>query len=326
MTVRAFSGERKGTWDELTALVERAGRRPERLGGQGVRRLGALYRATAADLALARRLFPGDPLVADLETIVGRARNLVYGARTRTASVREFATTGYWRLVASHVVPVVISAACLFAPALLAGAWALRDPGSAAGLVPQAYRSVTEPRPSNGSLGLTPDEKTGLASEIFTNNIRVTFLALALGIAFGVGSAFVLVYNGVLLGAVGGLSIGAGNGRPFLELVTAHGVLELSCIVVAGAAGMRLGWAIVEPGRATRRAALGARARESVQLILGTMPWLVVAGLVEGFLTPAGLGIGPVVAVGFSLGALFWGLAVVRGFRTGREPSSARTT
>ena len=328
MTVRAFSEERKGAWDELTALVNRAGRRPERLGEPGVRRLGTLYRATAADLALARRLFPGEPVVADLETVVGRARSLVYGTRNRTESVREFAVSGYWRLVAAHVVPIVISAACLFAPALLAGAWAFRDPGAAAGLVPSAYRSVTEPRPSGGDLGLAPDEKTALASEIFTNNIRVTFLALAAGIVFGVGSAVVLVFNGVLLGAVGGLAIGAGNGRPFVELVTAHGVLELSCIVVTAAAGMRMGWALVEPGRATRKVALGAQARSSAQIVLGTMPWLVVAGLVEGFLTPAGLGLAAVLAIGFSLGAVYWTLVAVRGrdVRTGRETSSVRTT
>src|SRR5690348_13055561 len=128
MTVRAFSAERKGTWDELTTLIERAGSRPERLGPTGIRRLGSLYRATAADLAVARRLYPGEPVVADLETVVGRARNLVYGTRTRAASLRDFALSGYWRLVASHVLPIAISASCLFAPALLAGTWALRDP------------------------------------------------------------------------------------------------------------------------------------------------------------------------------------------------------
>src|SRR5262249_46099689 len=178
MTVRAVAEEGKGTWDDRTSLVERAGRRPERLGSPGVRRLGALYRATAADLALARRLYPGEPVVADLETIVGRGRSLVYGTRTPAASLRAFAFSGYWRLVASHAVPIATSAVCLFPPALLAGAWAVRDPGSAAGLVPVAYRSVTEPRPHDaGSLGLTPAENTALASEIFTNNIRVTFLA-----------------------------------------------------------------------------------------------------------------------------------------------------
>ena len=89
-----------------------------------------------------------------------------------------------------------------------------------------------------------------------------------------------------------------------------------------------MGWALVEPGRATRKAALGARGRGSVQIVLGTTPWLVVAGLVEGFLTPAGLGLAAVLAIGFSLGAVYWTLVAVRGrdVRTDRETSSVRTT
>ncbi len=325
MTVRAFADERKGTWDELAGLVDRAGRRPEKLGERGVRRLGALYRAAGADLALARRLFPGDRVVADLEQLVLRAGHLVYGSRSRTASLREFLRSGYWRLVARRPVPLALSAACLFVPTFLSAAWALRDPGAAGGLVPAAYRSVTEPR-SPGGLGLAPDEKTQLASEIFTNNIQVTFLALAAGILLGIGTAVVLVYNGVLLGTVGGLAVGSGNARPFFELVTAHGVLELSCIVVAGAAGMRLGWALVEPGRATRKDALGRQARDAVQVVLGTIPWLVVAGLIEGFVTPSGLGLPSVLVVGVALAATYWLLVLLLGARGGPEPSAAGTS
>jgi uncharacterized membrane protein SpoIIM required for sporulation len=142
-----------------------------------------------------------------------------------------------------------------------------------------------------------------------TNNIRVTATAFAGGILLGLLTAFVLVFNGVLLGAVAGLLVETGNWRTFVELVTAHGVLELSCIVVAGAAGLRLGWSIVEPGRRTRRESLVAEARRSIGLVLGTIPWLVIAGIVEGFrATWSDLGLGAVLGVGFGLGALYWGL------------------
>jgi uncharacterized membrane protein SpoIIM required for sporulation len=160
------------------------------------------------------------------------------------------------------------------------------------------------------------DDQAQLASEIFTNNITVTMLAFAGGIAFGLGTAYVLLTNGVLLGAVAGLAVGAGNGRPFFELVTAHGVLELSCIAVAGAAGLRMGWALVHPGYRRRGTALREEARAAVEIVLGTAAWLVVAGLVEGFLTPAGLGLVPVLVVGFGLGALYWGLVLWRGRAT----------
>jgi uncharacterized membrane protein SpoIIM required for sporulation len=109
------------------------------------------------------------------------------------------------------------------------------------------------------------------------------------------------------------LAIGSGNGQVFFELVTAHGVLELSCIIVAGAAGLRIGWAMIDPGTRPRGLALRQEARASVEIILGTAPWLVVAGLVEGFITPAGAGLATVVAVGLSLGAIYWGLVLWRG-------------
>jgi uncharacterized membrane protein SpoIIM required for sporulation len=285
--------------------------------------LGGLYRAAAADLALARRAFPGDPVVARLERLVAAGRTLVYAVPSERGRLRRFVTHGYWRLVAERGTLLAVSATLLFAPALLAGAWALDDPGAAAGLVPGEYKSVTQPRPEGTSLGLAPDEEAAFSAQIMTNNIRVTLLAFAAGILAGLGTALVLIVNGVLLGVVGGLAVGAGNGRSFFELVSAHGVLELSCIVVAGAAGLRFGWALVEPGPGTRGDALRREARPALAVVLGTAPWLVVAGLVEGFVTPSGVGLTGALAVGFALGAVYWALVFLlgRGSRGELAPS-----
>ncbi len=321
MNLDRFQREREPAWRELAGLVASARRRPERLGPDGVRRLGALYRSAAADLALARRRFRGDPVERRLEALVGQARHLVYDAPTRRIAPLRFFARDYWRLVASRPVPLVVSAVLLFGPAVLAGGWALGDPGAAGGLVPGEYRSVTEPRPGGSDLGLTVEEEAEFASAVFTNNIQVSFLALAGGMALGLVTAFVLVYNGTLFGAVAGLATEAGNGRVFFELVTAHGVLELSCIVVAGAAGLRLGWSIVDPGRMRRIDSLAAEARRTVGIVLGTAPWLVLAGLVEGFLTPAGTGLAAVLVVGFGLAALYWALVVVLGRERGDAPA-----
>jgi uncharacterized membrane protein SpoIIM required for sporulation len=290
------------------------------LGPDGVRRLGALYRASAADLALARRRFAGDPTVARLEALVARARPLVYDHARRGGSVAEFATTGYWRRVRERPALLLISALLLFGPWVLAAVWAVRDPGAASGVVPSEYQSVIQPRERGTDLGLTTDRQAAFSSEIFTNNIRVTILAFAGGIAAGIGTAALLVYQGVLFGAITGLAIWAGNGSSFFELVTAHGVLELSCIVVASAAGLRMGWALVSPGRRRRGVALAAEARVAVEIVLGTAPWLVLAGLVEGFITPRGLGLGPVIVIGASLGAVYWALVLWRG-RPARDDS-----
>ena len=308
-----FVSDRTPAWTELEQLLEGAGSRPSRLGADGVRRFGECYRAAAADLALARRRFPGDPVVTRLERLVERGRQGVYNAPSSRASVIDFFTTGYWRRVRERKLVLAISFLCLVVPSLLGGYWAWRDPGPASGLVPSRYQSVTEPRTPGKSLGLSVDEESAMASQIFTNNIGVTFYAFSGGLLFGLGTLYVLLQNGLLLGVVAGMAIGAGNGRSFFELVTAHGVLELSCIVVAGAAGLRLGWAIIDPGNRTRGEALREEARAAIEIILGTAPWLVLAGLVEGFVTPSGTGLPTVLAVGLSLGFIYWGLVLWRG-------------
>ncbi len=317
----AFVADRSPAWSELEDLVDRAGRRPERLGADGVRRLGAVYRSAIADLAFARRLYAGDPVVARLEHLVDRSRHTVYTSGSERGALRHFVTTGYWRRIAERPRPLIAAALLLFGPALLSGFWAWRDPGPASGLVPRQYQSVTEPREAGSDLGLAADEQAAFAAQVLTNNIRVTMLAFAGGVLAGLGTALVLLQNGVLLGAVIGMAVGAGNGRPLFELITAHGVLEMSCIVVAGAAGLRIGWALVEPGYRPRGEALRVEARSAVELLLGTAVWLVVAGIVEGFVTPAGLGLGPVVAVGASLGAAFWALVIWRGRRPHVAPA-----
>jgi uncharacterized membrane protein SpoIIM required for sporulation len=267
----------------------------------------------AGDLAYARRRFPADPVVAHLEQLTQRGRHAVYNTARARQTVVEFASHGYWRRVRERPVLLLIAIVCLAGPTLLAGYWAWRDPGAAGGLVPQSYQSVTEPRPAGQSLGISVDDESAIAANIFTNNIQVAFLAFAGGILFGLGTLWVLIQNGVMLGAVAGLAIGAGNGRPFFELVVAHGVLELSCIVVAGLAGLRIASAIVDPGTRPRSVALREESRAAVEIVLGTAFWLVVAGLVEGFLTPAGTGLTTVLFVGFGLGILYWGLVIWRG-------------
>jgi uncharacterized membrane protein SpoIIM required for sporulation len=308
-----FVSERAPTWLELEQMMSDAGSRPSRLGADGVRRFGECYRATAADLAIARRRFPGDPVVVRLEQLVQRSRQGVYNSPSSRKGVLHFFGSGYWQRVRERKVILAISFLCVVGPALLGGYWAWRDPGPASGLVPTRYEAVTQPRTPGKSLGLTVDEESAMASQIFTNNIGVTFFAFSGGLLFGLGTLYVLLQNGLLLGVVAGLAVGSGNGRSFFELVTAHGVLELSCIIVAGAAGLRLGWSIIDPGNRTRGEAVREEARAAIEMVLGTAPWLVVAGLVEGFLTPSGTGLPTVLAVGLSLGAIYWGLVLWRG-------------
>ncbi len=311
MTLDSFLSTRRDRWSELSGLVRASGRRPEKLGPDGVRRLGALYRSVAADLALARREFAGEPVVAQLTDLVGQARPLVYANERRSGSLREFVSHGYWRRVRERPVPLLIAALLLFGTWGLAAVWAWRDPGAALAVAPVQFQSWTEPQEDRPTP--TSEESAAFASALFTNNIQVSILAFAAGIAAGLGSAFVLVFNGLILGVVSGLAADAGNGDLLLEWIPAHGILEISCIVVAGAAGMRMGWALVAPRRRRRGAALVAEARPAAEIVLGTAAWLVVAGFIEGFVSPSGIGLGARLAVGLLAAGAFWGLVFFRG-------------
>ena len=325
MKLDRFVADRRAAWDELDGLTRQARRKPERLGPDGIRRLGALYRSAAADLALARGSFPGDPLVTRLEGLVGRARHLVYDAPDRRGSLVRFLARDYWRLVAEKPYALLAAFVLVFGPALLGALWARQDPGAAATLVPEQFRPATEP--GHPWTSMSPGEQAAFTSEVFTNNIKVTLVAFAGGITFGLLTGLALIYNGVLLGVIGGLMSGSGNTIGFIDLVTAHGVLELSCILMESAAGLRLGWALVDPGRLTRSASATREARKAVQIALGTAPWLVLAGLIEGNRARlAESGVGVVIAVGLLAGGLYWGLVIWRGWlRTGQPTSPADT-
>jgi uncharacterized membrane protein SpoIIM required for sporulation len=311
-TLDSFLTEREPAWAELEGLLARAKRKPERLGAAGVLRLGALYRSTAADLAQARQRYPHDPVVRRLEHLVSQARHLVYDAPPGRVRPLRFFGTDYWRLIAERPGVLVVSLLLVFGPALAAALWALHDPAAATGLVPGEFRPALESKHPWTDFGA--GDQAGFTSMIFTHNIEVTFAVFAAGITLGIGSAFLLIQNGVLLGAVGGLMIQAGNGTGFLDLVTAHGILEMTCIVVAGASGLRMGWAIVSPGTRTRQRALSEEALAAVQIALGTAPWLVVAGVLEGnraHFAKAGLPV--VVGTGLVAGGAWWVLLLWRG-------------
>lgn len=306
-TVDRLISEREADWRELDALL---GARRRRRDAATALRLGALYRGAAADLALARRRHAGDPIVARLEALVARARHAVYADEPRRASPRRFFARDYWLLVRERPAMLWVAAALLLGPALLTAAWALDDAGAALGLVPAEFRQAVEPV---GDTGMTTSETAAFSSAVMTNNIQVTFLAFAAGLLLGIGTALVLAYNGAVLGAVAGGAIAAGNGVEFAEFVTAHGIIELSCIVVTAAAGLRMGYAIVAPGPRPRGQALVAEARAAIAIVLGTIPWVVLAGVIEGFVTRSGFGLVPGIVLGVAVGALYWSLVVVRG-------------
>lgn len=281
--------------------------------------MGSLYRGVSADLAFARRRFPNDPVVHRLEQLAIASRGAVYDRGLRRRSLWEFLANGYWHLVHSRLRMIALAGILTFGPGLLAAVWALADPTAAEGIVPAGFLWVTEPQAAGTDQGLGKLGVAAFSTFVLVNNIRVTLTAFALGVLWGAGTGLILGYNGAILGAVAGLAAGAGNGELLVAATAGHGVLEFSCILIGGGAGLSMGRAMLRPGTLTRGAALAIEAREAAMLALGTAPWLIVAGFLEGYIGRTGYGPGVTVSVGVVTGIIFWGLVVIRG----REPQRA---
>jgi len=311
MNLERFLSERTDAWGELDALVTRSHGQVRRLSADEILRAGELYRVAAADLALARRAFPLAPGTERLQQLVVRAHSLVYSKATRTETAGEFLGRGLWVRIREGGRCLAISAGVMIGAVVLGTLWALLDPASAAGLLPAgAHVSVH----SRGAFyGISVPARGGLAVGIFVNNIQVSLLAIGGGFTFGVLTVYSLAYNGALIGVLGTFEWRGGGFDQFVRLVVPHGLLELSCIALAGAAGLTIARALIDPGRATRSEALTALVPQIGAMTLGVVLFLIVAGLTEGFVTPWDLPLPVALGLGVVLSGSFWTMVVWRG-------------
>lgn len=307
-----FDPDLSAGWQRLEVLASRAGRRGRGALGQAeVRELGALFRDAVADLAQARRAIPGDPMLLRLQDRILRARAAVYGEVLEQARPCAYLKTGYWQALRARGAVLALAVLLFAGVAVAAVIWGLLDPDSARTVVPGGFIDGADP--PRGDRGLSSAQSAAFSSFLFTHNIQVALLTFVAGIAFGLGSGILIAYNALVFGALLGVAAHYHHAGQVLTLITAHGLLEISCTLIAGAAGMWMGWALIAPGSLRRRAALAGRARAALPIVLGTAPWLVACGLVEAFVSPAGWSPLAVALTGGGLFVLFWSLVLWRG-------------
>lgn len=282
-----------------------------------IERLGRGYRQVMSDLAIAQRDFPDDQLTVWLNGLASRAHLRLYRAPAPSwRNVGKFFTTDFARRFRAARGYLLMSALLLLGPALLAYVAALVDPTLRGALVPEELRRIMES--GRTWTDIEPALRPGMASIIFTNNIQVAFLAFAGGVLFGLGTVYVLVSNGLMLGSVLGAAQFYGVGPLLWSFISPHGFLELTCIVIAGAAGLMLGDSLLRPGLLLRREALARAARRAVELVVGAAPILVIAGLVEGFVSPSDLPFAAKLAIGLGAACVLYALFLT----VGREPQT----
>ncbi|QUW00316.1 stage II sporulation protein M [Chloracidobacterium sp. MS 40/45] len=281
-----FIERRRASWQRLESLlstVQKGGL--HRLQREEVREFGRLYQRAAADLAIARQEVRDVQLVNYLNHLAVRAHGAIY--RTESGSWRKL--WHFYRYDAPALFRAhrgyVLAAFLVFAGfALGGGLFVCYDEAFASviglsGALEQIKRGHDWTAKING-------ENQLVASLIMTNNLRVALGAFAFGIFAGLGTFYILAFNGLHIGGILALAVKY-SFTPLLVFVCAHGVFELMAIFIAGGAGFLMGGALIAPGDRTRGEALLERGIAAIKLLSLCFPLLVVAGLIEGFLSPA---------------------------------------
>jgi len=312
MTPLQFEARHEPRWLELEDLLARAEGKPSRGAPENGARLALLYRRACEQLALAQaRAYPIH-LTQRIERLVERAHRQIYRPPAWNMSrLGRFFLVGFPQAVRAHR-GYLLAATLLFVLPLLLMGWACwRDPGFILHVMDAGQVREYDAMYSNGATALgrvrSADTDWGMFGFYIMNNIGVGFQCFASGLFAGLLTVFYLVYNGVLAGAVGGYLVTAGKAENFFSFVITHSAFELTAIVLAGAAGLRLGHALLAPGRRTRLEALKFHARGAIVIIYGVVGMLLVAAALEAFWSSARW-VAPWIKYG--VGAACWALVL----------------
>ena len=287
---RRFRAAREGEWRRLEEILNVAERKSVRsLEDEDLLALPILYRGALSSLSVARETSLDLELITYLEGLCARAYFFVYGVRTSAGSrigaffARDWplAIQGLWR-------ETLVSFAITLIGTLAGYLLVINDPawlssfvsadmvgGGDAGASTEALRAQLYNSPGADGLSF-------FATFLFTHNSQIAIMAFALGFAFGVPTLMLLIQNGAMLGAILALYISHGLGLELGGWLIIHGSTEIFAIVLAGAAGFRIGWAVIFPGEETRMDAATRAGRISALAMAGVVAMLACAGLLEG--------------------------------------------
>jgi uncharacterized membrane protein SpoIIM required for sporulation len=277
------------------------------------------YRRLCQHLALARDRAYSPELVDRLNYLALRGHHLLYGARShRRSRITRFFLEDFPGRVRTEWPFVTIAALLFFGPLLAIGAALQAYPDFVHYLLsPRTIGSIQEMYdPTNPKLGMrAADTDVMMFAFYIYNNVRIGFQCFAMGLLFGLGTVFYLVSNGIQIGAIAGYLTQTGFGTPFWSFVSGHSAMELTAIAISGAAGLKLGAALIAPGNMTRRAALVAAARGAIRLVYGAATMFLVAAFIEAFWSP--LTIFP-PATKYAVGAIMWAFVLAYFLFVGR--------
>ncbi|MFT3743320.1 MAG: stage II sporulation protein M [Pyrinomonadaceae bacterium] len=319
-----FLTEHKDNWQRLEDLLSMlSGKGLKGLSRLEVREFGELYRRAASDLAIARAETRDQKLINYLNSLVIRAHGRIYRAESQGAGLiakffsHEFPQTfrRNWRYMA-----VAFGVFAGFAIFGFVATWIDTDFTHFVML-----SGITSKINSGDEWWKSLNEANQIgATYILQNNIRVTFRVFSMGAFFGIGAFYDLAFEGARLGSVFAAcyKLNPPFGNSLASFVVGHGVIELSCIFFCGGAGMMIGYALINPGDLTRSQALKKKGIEAARIVIGCACFLVVAGTIEGFLSPSDLPAFVKIATGVGTGIAMYSYLFLAGHRNDAQPGS----
>ena len=313
MDVDAFVLAHDATWDRLEQLLKRR----RSLTGAEVDELVDLYQRVSTHLSMVRSASADPVLVGRLSGLVARGRAAVTGAHAPLWS--EFSQ--FW-LVSFPLVAYQArrwwlgSAVAFLVVAIAVGVWVAGSPEvqSTIGTPSDIERLV-----NNDFAAYYSENPAGsFALRVWINNSWVAAQCIGFAVLLGIPIPYILFQNAANVGVSGGLMFHADKGDVFLGLLTPHGLLELTAVFLAAAAGMRLGWSVVSPGDRPRGQVLAERGRAVVAVAVGLVVVLLVSGLIEALVTPSPFPTFVRIAIGVIAEAAFLAYVVHFGRRAER--------
>ena len=283
--------KRRPYWARIDELLTRAGRAGVRnLTHPELQELALLYRQTASDLATLREDASSRNLAHYLNQLLGRAHNLIYmGRKSRPAGILRFYRETFPQIFHDTFAYTATACAIFWVLAAAGAMVAITNPGFQRLVLGPDMMATIERRQMWTHSIVTI--KPVASSAIMTNNLSVSFTTFALGITAGLGTIWMLAFNGLLFGVVSAACWQAGMLNQLMSFVAPHGVIELPAIFIAGGGGLLIAKGLLFPDPLPRRASLVREGSRAVRLVLGIIPMLIVAGTIEGFLSPSNVSV-----------------------------------